>query len=225
MKKIIVTTLATSCVALGVFAQGSVTQVQNMFQTDGITTPGANASNPALADGSLYYSGGVNVELFYAASGSLTQTQINAINALDGTAGGGAAALALLMSDNFTLVSATTTAGSTAGSLAYTASGGALSTGPNTIGLLSPVPTGGSGWLAMYAVGSGGTYNGYSGVIAWSQSSLGGNPTTTPTPGIPSNIHQDPAGLNLVLTTVPEPGTMALAGLGGLSLLLFRRKK
>jgi len=29
----------------------------------------------------------------------------------------------------------------------------------------------------------------------------------------------------LAVSTIPEPGTMALAGLGGLSLLLFRRKK
>jgi hypothetical protein len=31
--------------------------------------------------------------------------------------------------------------------------------------------------------------------------------------------------LNEVVTTVPEPGTMALAGLGGLAMLAFRRKK
>jgi len=224
MKKTVAATLLITCVAAGAFAQGSVSSIQSMFGTAGITTPGANAASSSLADPSLYYTGNVNVELFYASSGSVNQTQINAINALDGTAGGGAAALALLASDGFTLVSATTPAGSTAGSIAFAVSqGGFTAADPNTIGLLSPVPTQGSGWLAMYAVGSGGTYNNYSGVIAWNQTNMGGNPTTVPA-GTTANI-QNPSSLNLVLTTVPEPGTMALAGLGGLSLLLFRRKK
>jgi hypothetical protein len=32
-------------------------------------------------------------------------------------------------------------------------------------------------------------------------------------------------GMQLIITSVPEPSTLALAGLGGLSLLLFRRRK
>jgi hypothetical protein len=38
--------------------------------------------------------------------------------------------------------------------------------------------------------------------------------------GLPSGFQ-----LNLVTTPVPEPGTMALTALGGVSLLLFRRRK
>lgn len=57
MKKLIVTTLATTVAALGVYAQGSIQQVQGMFSNDGITTPGANASNPASA--TTYYTGNI----------------------------------------------------------------------------------------------------------------------------------------------------------------------
>jgi PEP-CTERM motif len=224
MKKTIITTLATTVLALGAFAQGSLTSIQSVFFNDGVTTPGANASNPASA--TTYYTGNANLELFYAATANVTAGQITTINALDGTPGGGAAALSLLSLDGFSLVSATQLTNSTAGSLSFAVSGGNFTAAdPNTIGLLSPVPTGGSGWIAMYLVGAGGTFNNYSGVLAFSQSNLGGNPTTTPA-GTPFSIVRDPAGLNLVLTTaVPEPSTMALAGLGGLAAFLFRRKK
>ncbi|HUC85517.1 MAG TPA: PEP-CTERM sorting domain-containing protein [Candidatus Acidoferrales bacterium] len=40
-----------------------------------------------------------------------------------------------------------------------------------------------------------------------------------------NDIGNGTTGQNLVLTTVPEPGTLALAALGGASLLMFRRKK
>ena len=56
-----------------------------------------------------------------------------------------------------------------------------------------------------------------------------------PNPSSPGNTPFGAAGsglinnpnmqLNELLVTVPEPGTMALAALGGASLLLFRRRK
>jgi hypothetical protein len=48
-----------------------------------------------------------------------------------------------------------------------------------------------------------------------------GDPTGTP-PGIPQSVF--PGAFTLGID-VPEPSTIALAGLGGLSLLLFRRRK
>ena len=224
MKKLIVTTLATTAMALGVFAQGSIGGIQTMFNADGITTPGANATDPNLA--TTWYTGNITLELLYAASGSVTSGQIAAINALDGTSGGGAAAWTLAMSDGFSLVSATSLTGSTAGSLAYVVSDGGLQTAsnPNTIGLLAPAATSANAWIAMYATGSGGAFNGYSGMLAFTQNT-GGNPTTIP-PGTQAVMTKDPTGQNLVLTTVvPEPTTLALAALGGVSMLLIRRKK
>jgi PEP-CTERM motif len=222
MKKTIIVTLAASALTYGAYAQGSLTQVQGMFSSDGVTTPGSGASDPNSA--TTYYTGNVTLEIFYASTANVTANQIAAINALDGTSGGGAAALALLNGDGFSLVSAG--AGGTAGGLNFAVNdGGFTAADPNTIDLLAPAPTGTAGWIAMYAVGAGGAFDQYSGVLAFAQNT-GGNPTTTPA-GTASVIATDPAGLNLVLTTtaVPEPGTMALAGLGGLSLFLFRRKK
>jgi hypothetical protein len=220
MKKL-VTTLAVAGVAAGAFAQGSVTQIQNMFSSDGITAQGANAADPASA--TTWFSGTVTIALYYAASASVSAGQASTINTLDATAG--AAALAQALTDGFVLDSATTTAGSTAGGVTgYTVTTGGITAGPNTIGLLAPAPTSGNGWLGMLVTEVGGANDGAQGFIVWSQGNLGGNPTTTPA-GIPATIAVDPAGLNIVLTPVPEPATMALAALGGASLLLFRRKK
>jgi len=226
MKKIILTTFAVGGLACGAFAQGSVTAVQTMFNQDGVTT-GIGQQNPASA--TAYYTGSISLEVFIASTASVTANQIAAINALDGTAGGGAAALALLNTDDFSLVSDVNPVGGTptAGGIAFTVSDGGFnpSTNPNNINLTGPTATGTTEWMAIYAVGVGGADAGWSAVLAYSQLT-GGNPFVSP-PGVASNMATDPTGQNLDLTAnaVPEPGTMALAGLGSLSLFLLRRKK
>jgi hypothetical protein len=52
-----------------------------------------------------------------------------------------------------------------------------------------------------------------------------GNGTTIPTPLLFNTSAPLLQGFTLGLVPVPEPSTLALAGLGGLSLLLFRRRK
>lgn len=219
MKKSILTAIATTCLATGAFAQGSLTGMEGLFHNDGVTTPGANDTNPNLAASGLYFTGTVSLELLY--SSTATAGAITALNALDGTANGGAAALSLATSDGFTEVNTTTQNGTTVGPLTFNVSGGDFTgTDPNIVGLVN-VPTGGSGDMALYLVDGSS-----SGLLAWDQSSFGGNPNATPTPGTPASVQQDPAGDNLVLepTASPEPTTLAFAGLGGLSLLLFRRR-
>lgn len=49
------------------------------------------------------------------------------------------------------------------------------------------------------------------------------NPLATPAPEVAPNLNATFPGLNLV--AVPEPTSMALAGLGAASLLIFRRRK
>jgi hypothetical protein len=221
MKKLIVTALATS-VALGVFAQGSLTKIQTMFSNDGVTT-GLNQANPNTA--TAYYTGNINFELFYASTASVTAGQITAINALAGTANGGANAFALLTTDGFTAASTTTLTGSTVGSLPFVVNSGDFTVAdPNTVGLAGSTPTGVNAWIAVYAVGTSAGFINWSGVLAFAQNT-GGNPTSVPA-GTAAPMATDPAGINLDLTApVPEPTTLALAGLGGAALMAIRRRK
>jgi len=75
------------------------------------------------------------------------------------------------------------------------------------------------------------TSTGYFGYSAIGYGQAGGGPNSLPAFslwGTSANASGTPIGTGLTLygvTSVPEPGTMALAALGGASLLLFRRKK
>lgn len=77
-------------------------------------------------------------------------------------------------------------------------------------------------WLASPNLVAGQTY--YIGESAVG-SQTAGNGGSIPNPGLFGTVSPGISGFTLGLVTVPEPGTMALAALGGASLLLFRRKK
>ncbi len=62
------------------------------------------------------------------------------------------------------------------------------------------------------------TWSGYSSIFTLAAT---GNPTTVP-PGIP--VSMNPAFPGLTLDWIPEPSSMALAGLGTVSLLVLRRR-
>jgi hypothetical protein len=220
MKTPIAIALIIMCAALGAFAQGSLNGLQSVFSVDGIATGGPDATDPANPNIN-WFNGNVAVTFYYAPAASVTAYQIADINSFDGMAMGGVEALAALFNDGFTVVSTPELGGTSPGSLNYAVSDGYLTTGPDTITLLPPVPTGGSGWLAMDVMGLSDGYRYSQGVLAWWQGDLGGNPYTTP-PGFPAPIVTDPAGLNLVLW-VPEPGAVVLGTVGAASLLLLRR--
>jgi hypothetical protein len=215
MKKLIVTT-AVACVAAGAFAQGSITAVQSMFANDGITTPGPGALGTGAT---TWFTGNVTVSLYYASLGSLSSAQINALNANDGVSA--PAQLAALSADGFKLDSATTlaTTGATAGAIPFAVSDGFFTASdPNQINLLT-APSSSNEWIAMEVTGPGGAV----GILAFEQNT-GGNPYAIPA-GVVTDMTTDPAGINFVLSPVPEPTTMALAALGGAAMLLIRRKK
>jgi len=97
------------------------------------------------------------------------------------------------------------------------------------VGWSSNVATNGlAGWLTVsncLAAGSWSTLNGGIGYFGVSTVGTGvGQPNTSPEQlfGGATGIQ---SGFTLFAVPVPEPSTMALAGLGGLSLLLFRRRK
>jgi hypothetical protein len=225
MKKTIITTLAAGAVSLSSFGQGSLALDAAVNNNPGVAIQGANANSPANASLSSYFTGTVSLEVFALASA--TQAQLNAINAFINTANGGNAALALAQSDGFVEVSTTTAGGSTVGSVSGSVVGGSFAFSPSTIGLIggaNGVTTSATEALLLYAVAVGGQYAGDSGVVAFNNNT-GGSLVAVPA-GTPASLNGwGVLNQNLVLSPVPEPTTMALAGLGSLSLFLFRRKK
>jgi hypothetical protein len=217
MKKQIIAILAASGMAVSAFAQGSINIDAGLASGVGVTTYGANAANPNTA--TTWFDGNISLALYYASA--VTAAQLNAINALINTTGG--TALSLLTADGFVQASTTTPTGSTVGTVTGAVSGGTISFSTATIGLTG-VPTSTSGYLALVGTAVGGTYAGWSGVLAFANST-GGNPTAVPPGTAASLIGWNTLSQNLVLSSVPEPTTLALAALGGASLLLFRRKK
>jgi hypothetical protein len=87
----------------------------------------------------------------------------------------------------------------------------------------------GTTWATVEPLLAAGSFGGATGWIGWSAIGVGAAAAASPAPplqvqGISGSII--PAGFSLLQTPpVPEPSTIALAGLGGLSLLLFRRRK
>jgi len=229
MKKIVLTTMALAAVGLSAHAQGSLSGLETVFSTDGITF-GLNQTSASSA--SQYFAGNVDIEILYSATA--TAGTVTALNALDGTAAGGTALGVATGSDGFVVDSTLTTAngsptgfieGKNASTTVAVSSSSSLNDGvaseiPNIIQLAGSQT---SGVLAMYMIAVGGPEAGDAGLIAWTQSSIGGNLNGSP-PGTPLAIKQDPAGENLDLVPTPEPTTLAFAGLGGLSMLLLRRR-
>lgn len=217
------TTLVAGAVSAGAFAQGSLNVDGGLSNNPGFTTQGANATSTANA--TTYFTGTVSLEVFALASA--TQTQLNTINSFLNTTGGGAAALAAATGDGFVEVSTTTPTSGVVGAVTGSINGGSFAFAPATVGLSSAVATSTTESLLLFATIVGGADNGWSGAIAFNNST-GGNPTTTPPGTTASLLGWNTLNENLVLSApgaVPEPTTMALAGLGSLSLFLLRRKK
>jgi hypothetical protein len=221
MKKTIITLAATMAIAIGAMAQGSISGIGGALNNGNYGWFVTGVGNQQAGSG--YYVGGLTASIFF--SSSATSGNDTTLNGYNGTAGGGDAAQALLSGFGFQSVATVSGVSSTANS---------GSTGwATTYNLSSAFAPSTAGSYALVFTGVG-AFSTYSSVVAWT-GSYGGNPAGTP-PGTPYNAaptaapfsgiqnFANAANIDMV-TSVPEPATMALFALGGASVLLFRRRK
>jgi len=222
MKKIIALGLVASALAAtSAFGQGYlVIQSSKSAVTDAFTTPGTGK-----------YDSLVNVALLISSSASATPLVEGLAN---GTATTGLASynIATAWTDittdpNFSLaVDQTATPGasvimlsSTKGVVQYNSGFAFGLTGTTTTGSYSLFEVSwSSAYSTLAAAAAAGSAVGWSSVL----NNISLSTATAPAPESPAF---NPFGTLAAPTATPEPGTMALAGLGGLSLLAFRRKK
>jgi hypothetical protein len=220
MKKTIITALAIAGFAMGALAQGSISGLNNSGQ---YVTTGLGQTDPNSS--ANWYTGGLTLEVFF--SSTATSGNANTINALMGTSGGGAAALSQLAGYGFSAVSLTGDVNSSVGFVSGAANGNNNFTSfPGTVDLSTAFTPSTVGYLAFYVVGAG-AYSSYSAleVIAGNY----GGQQVTQTYGTPFSTTAPLTSLggtyNLDLTSVPEPSSLALAGLGGFGMLMAMRRK
>jgi len=225
MKKILLTVAAVTGMSLVAHSQG-VISFQNEAGINGLV------DLQSTANGSLSWATSFTVALYYAdVSGAATTTSLGANQYGYLTTSQFASAVT---SDGLTLGGTTTEDSSGSGGAGFF-NGGALTlnvAGGVSDDIVLAAWTGGYATLALAEAA-----NAEIGIIAF-QNALGVGGTTPGTPYLTGwngltatpavqTFEGGPGYPDLVMspTVVPEPGTMALAGLGSLSLFLLRRKK
>jgi len=206
MKRLVLTCLATLGLALGAYAQGSLV-LNNAIANNGVAETAAGN----------YYSGTYGLALY-----ELNVASIPAGINIAPAPGSGVAAYNAMLGAGFTAL--------TAGEFDnQTMSEGTIALGTQTFAnlpignvILGMVVWNSSAPLASeLATPPAGAMLG---VLAIPQTTvnIAGSP-----PGVPLDLHAgwNTVGADLVMTSIPEPGTLALAGLGLAALLIFRRRK
>lgn len=227
MKKAILTIAVAAVAALSTYAQGLV-----IFNNTSTTRLSTNSVSGGAASGYASAAGGQNYyyALFYSTSSSTVNGSAASVTAPASGVG------TWVTSDSSWTANTVLGTNSTSGRFASsspnadgstTVQGLAAGTTANFVVLAWSSNIGTSlaafeAWLTAPQEVAGQTY--YIGESAVGSQTAGNggsipNPTLfgTVSPGIPS--------FTMGVVTVPEPGTLALAALGGASLLLFRRKK
>jgi len=221
MKKIIaISMVAVSLGAMSSFGQGYFILSSSKSQVyDGFTTPGVSALGATVNVAFLWAAGAVTP----AVSSLLASTPITG-NSTTTESYTVATAWSDILSGQFTLAvnnntSAAVTALSAAnGSVVYNSASSFPVTG-TTAGTAYTVYE--IGWSSAYATPAAAAAAG--GAVGWS-SPVSYTPSIA-TDQTLTSIVAPKFGVFTPFVPTPEPATLALAGLGGASLLLFRRKK
>jgi hypothetical protein len=218
MKKILVIASSLALAGLSAQAQGLFNFNNSVSATTHMSTnsvAGGAATGQTLGAGSYYYA------LFLSSSATTVANVGSGATAPTASAVG-----AYVFSDvNWTLAGYATnsaTLGRVAGNAAGVAPNGFAGASSAQFVVLGWSANLGSTIAQVQSALTAGTF-GYIGESQVSGATTLGDGGLTPTPSVFSAIG---GGFTLGATpAVPEPGTMALAALGGASLLLFRRKK
>lgn len=244
MKKLVLTSICTLAVASGAFAQGAitwanigagfVTSVTNSTQYSPLFGGGATGSGGSSATGVI--GSGYYYELLFtsytpggpAASQPTTLSQLatwtdTGLEATNGTVGGRLATINPNADYNITGFSdALNTPNSTNSIMLVGWSANLGSTYAAAIASLNSLNFVGQGFFGMSSVGY---IQGLASGTSPGASPFAGGANT----GAGHPIYNSATGggtpMQLLAIPVPEPGTIAMAALGGLSLLAFRRKK
>ena len=229
MKKHLLIVAALATTAASAFAQGYVTlntSTHNFY--DAFTTPGVGVYGNANIDYAIYWAlvttsdplATVGTQLGQRNGPAIAETATNGVASMapinvNSVLTGAGWTLGLNAGNSNSVAAGTTLAAAQAGFGQFTLAG---TTAGNTYQMIIV------GWNAVAGMGAitTGSYT----AVGWSNpfSYLTGSSASDPngTAGVGSVPNSNQFG---VIPIVPEPGTLALAALGGASLLMFRRKK
>lgn len=224
MKKILITVMLATAVAVSTRAQGLVifsSSTQNISTNNpGIAALGATAAGRTAASaGNFYYA------LFYSASATTVSGSSAASQGLLGTYAFNDANWSLVAYGANTATTGRFAASTPNGDGSTTVTGLAAGNSAQFVVLGWSANLGSTISALETSLGTFGT-TGFIGESAVSGTIATGNGGLLPTPNLfGANAPQMQAFTLGGFQVVPEPGTLALAALGGASLLLFRRKK